>query len=182
MKFVKLFLALVGLALVFIFCKDNDTKVVISFLDYQSPDIYLFLLIMTTFVLGMIAASFANTIKIIQLKRQLKQLQPDGAEQAKETKADKKKDRKARKQEQEKDTKPPVADEPKTVVEEPAPVVAETPAPPETDEVSDAVYEEPAASEPAAEEAPAVIELPQGPMEEPQPEKQPADESQPKQS
>lgn len=179
MKFVKLFLALVGLALVFIFCKDNDTKVVISFLDYQSPEIYLFLLIMTTFVLGMIAASFANTIKIIQLKRQLKQLQPESVEQEKQSKPEKKKDRKARKQE--KETKP-VASEPETVVEQVPDEVDKTPAASVVDEVSDAVYEEPAAEKSAEEETPEVIELPQGPVDEPQPETAAKDESQPKHS
>jgi len=179
MKFVKLFMALVGLALVFIFCKDNDTKVVIRFLDYQSPEIYLFLLIMTTFVLGMIAASFANTIKIIQLKRQLKQLQPEGAEQDKHTKPEKK-NRKARKQELEEETKS-TTPEPKNVVEQAPAVVEETPATPVADEVSDAVYEDPAA-ESAAEETPEVIELPQGPVDEPQTDKQAEDESQPKHS
>nr|WP_320051040.1 lipopolysaccharide assembly protein LapA domain-containing protein [uncultured Desulfuromonas sp.] len=185
MKFVKLFLALVGLALVFIFCKDNDTKVVIRFLDYQTPEIYLFLMIITTFVLGMISASFANTIKIMQLKRQLRQLQPEGTDDEKESKTEKKKDRKARKQDKKTDASEvkPAESEATTVIEEqPAPVIEETPAAPRTEEVSDAVYEEPAPSDSPKEEPPQVIELPQGPVEDAQPEEQVQDETQSKQS
>jgi len=160
MKFVKLFMALVGLALVFIFCKDNDTKVVISFLDYQTPEIYLFLLIMTTFVLGMISASFANTIKIMQLKRQLKQLQPEVATDAKESKRAAQKEKKGKKEE---NTQTAVADESPAVAEE-APTVSPQPPAADTDDVSDAVYEESEAA-PEAVEPPTVIELPAGPQQ-----------------
>jgi uncharacterized integral membrane protein len=157
MKFVKLFMALVGLALVFIFCKDNDTKVVISFLDYQTPEIYLFLLIMTTFVLGMISASFANTIKIMQLKRQLKQLQPDTATDAKESK------RAAKKEKKENSAQTAVADESPAVTDE-TPTASPQPPVAAADDVSDAVYEESEAA-PEPVEPPTVIELPAGPQQ-----------------
>ena len=182
MKFVKLFLALVGLVVVFFFCKDNDTKVVLRFLDYQTPEIYLFLMAITTFVLGMISASFANTIKIMQLKRQLRQLQPEGTDDEKESKTEKKKDRKARKQDKKADGSEakPAESEAATVIEEqPASVIEPALS---TDEVSDAVYEEPAPSDIPKEEPPQVIELPQGPVEDAQPEEQLQDETPSKQS
>ena len=72
MKFVKMFLALVGLAVLFVFVRDNTGKVVVKFWDYATPEIELFLVLIITFVLGMIAASFGSTLKIMQLKRQLK--------------------------------------------------------------------------------------------------------------
>jgi len=67
-----MFLALVGLAVLFIFVRDNTEPVTVEFWGYATPEIELFLLLIITFVLGMIAASFGSTLKIIQLKRQLK--------------------------------------------------------------------------------------------------------------
>lgn len=73
MKFVKMLLALVGLALVFKFSLDNPLPVTVKFHTYLTPEIPLFLLLVSTFILGMIAASFASSLKILQLKRQLRQ-------------------------------------------------------------------------------------------------------------
>ena len=67
-----MFLALVGLAVLFVFVRDNTVKVTVKFWDYATPEIELFLILIVTFVLGMLAASFSSTLKIIQLKRQLK--------------------------------------------------------------------------------------------------------------
>ena len=90
MKFVKMFLALIGLAGLYLFVKDNMGKVVVKFLDYSTPEIELFLILIITFVLGMIVASFSSTLKIIKLKRQLKHAGNSPAEQTKESKKDKK--------------------------------------------------------------------------------------------
>lgn len=72
MKFVKMFLALVGLAVLFVFVRDNTATVVVEFWEYATPEIELFLVLIITFVLGMIVASFGSTLKIMKLKRQLK--------------------------------------------------------------------------------------------------------------
>ena len=77
MKIVKIFAALVGLTFVFLFCSSNDVKVTLKFLEYSTPETYLFLYVLSAFVLGMIAASFGSTLRIMQLKRQLKKNQPD---------------------------------------------------------------------------------------------------------
>ncbi|MFN2257705.1 MAG: lipopolysaccharide assembly LapA domain-containing protein [Desulfuromonadaceae bacterium] len=90
MKFVKMFLALVGLAVLFVFVRDNPDKVTVEFWTYKTPEIELFLVLIITFVLGMIVASFGSTLKIIKLKRQLKHAGTGSAEQAKESRKDKK--------------------------------------------------------------------------------------------
>lgn len=90
MKFVKMFLALVGLAVLFVFVRDNTGKIVVKFWDYTTPEIEIFLLLIITFVLGMIVASFGSTLKIMKLKRQLKHAGASPAEQPKESKKDKK--------------------------------------------------------------------------------------------
>ncbi|MBN2644758.1 MAG: DUF1049 domain-containing protein [Desulfuromonadaceae bacterium] len=74
MKFIKMLAALLGLAVVFKFVMDNPEKVTVQFYKYISPEIPLFLLLITTFVLGMVFASFASTLKILQLKKQLRQV------------------------------------------------------------------------------------------------------------
>ena len=90
MKFVKMFLALVGLAVLFVFVRDNTGKIVVKFWDYATPEIEIFLILIITFVLGMIVASFGSTLKIMKLKRQIKHTGSSPAEQAKESKKDKK--------------------------------------------------------------------------------------------
>ena len=90
MKFVKMFLALVGLAVLFVFVRDNTGKIVVKFWDYATPEIEIFLVLIITFVLGMIVASFASTLKIIKLKRQLKHADTSTAERTQESKKDKK--------------------------------------------------------------------------------------------
>lgn len=90
MKFVKMFLALVGLAVLFVFVRDNTGKIVVKFWDYATPEIEIFLILIITFVLGMIVASFGSTLKIMKLKRQIKHAGDSPAEQAKESKKDKK--------------------------------------------------------------------------------------------
>jgi uncharacterized integral membrane protein len=90
MKFVKMFLALVGLAVLFVFVRDNPGKVVVKFWDYSTPEIELFLILIITFVLGMIVASFGSTLKIIQLKRQLKNAGAAASERVKESRKAKK--------------------------------------------------------------------------------------------
>ncbi|MFA5701081.1 MAG: LapA family protein [Desulfuromonas sp.] len=72
MKFIKMFLALVGLAVLFVFVRDNAEPVTVKFWGYATPEIELFLILIITFVLGMLTTSFGSTLKIIQLKRQLK--------------------------------------------------------------------------------------------------------------
>ncbi|MCD6526787.1 MAG: DUF1049 domain-containing protein [Desulfuromonas sp.] len=175
MKLVKILLALVGLVLVFIFCSGNDTKVVLNFLDYSSPEIYLFLLLLTTFVLGMITASFATTIKMMQLKRQIRQLQPDTAEDVTpENKKDKKK-KKKKKGDEKVEPAPAkaqsvtetVTEQPQQRVVEPATESPADPSPQTSEEVTEAIFEEPE-EEPAAElETPEVIELPASQPEQP---------------
>jgi len=90
MKFVKMFLALVGLAVLFVFVRDNTGKIVVKFWEYATPEIEIFLVLIITFVLGMIVASFGSTLKIIKLKRQLKNAGASSAERTKESKKDKK--------------------------------------------------------------------------------------------
>lgn len=90
MKFVKMFLALVGLAVLFVFVRDNTGKIVVKFWEYATPEIEIFLVLIITFVLGMIVASFGSTLKILQLKRQLKNAGANKAEQVKENKKEKK--------------------------------------------------------------------------------------------
>lgn len=163
MKLVKIFFALVALALVFIFCTENDSKVVVKFLDYTTPEIYLFLLLMTTFVLGMITASFANTVKIMQLKRQLRQLQPETDETV-SSKVKKEKKKKSTDIASPVESKAPNAD-----VSSPAAIssVAQSETV-ETSEISDAVYEEEqvsSESQPAELQTPDVIELPAEPTQ-----------------
>ncbi len=85
MKFLKMFLALIGLALLFIFVRDNTEKIVVEFWDYATPEIELFLILIITFVLGMIVASFGSTLKIMQLKRQLKTARSGVSESSKES-------------------------------------------------------------------------------------------------
>jgi uncharacterized integral membrane protein len=99
MKFVKMFLALVGLAALFVFVRDNTGKIVVKFWDYATPEIELFLVLIITFALGMIAASFGSTLKIFQLKRQLKNAgsgatKPGGENKKEKKEKDKKKDSK----------------------------------------------------------------------------------------
>jgi uncharacterized integral membrane protein len=90
MKFVKMFLALVGLAVLFVFVRDNTGKIVVKFWEYSTPEIEIFLVLIITFVLGMIVASFGSTLKIVKLKHQLKNAGTGSAEQTKESKKDKK--------------------------------------------------------------------------------------------
>lgn len=166
MKIVKIFAALVGLTLVFIFCSSNDTKVTLKFLEYSTPETYLFLYVLSAFVLGMISASFASTVKIMQLKRQLNKLQPEVSGAAvKETRST---DKKAKKEKKKKGKKGVEEKAEEKVEQKPAQVTP--PAPPA--EVSDAVYaadEEPAventntvtpSDEVKEDEVAAVIELP----------------------
>ncbi|MDY0291552.1 MAG: lipopolysaccharide assembly protein LapA domain-containing protein [Desulfuromonadaceae bacterium] len=91
MKFLKMFLALIGLALLFIFVRDNTEKIVVEFWNYATPEIELFLILIITFVLGMIVASFGSTLKIMQLKRQLKNARSGVSESSKENKKGKNK-------------------------------------------------------------------------------------------
>jgi uncharacterized integral membrane protein len=90
MKFVKMFLALVGLAVLFVFVRDNTGKIVVRFWDYATPEIEIFLVLIITFALGMIVASFGSTLKIIKLKRQLKNAGTTTGEPSRENKKDKK--------------------------------------------------------------------------------------------
>ncbi|MGC9518856.1 MAG: LapA family protein [Desulfuromonadaceae bacterium] len=90
MKFVKMFLALVGLAVLFVFVRDNPGKVEVVFWKYKTPEIELFLILIITFVLGMIVASFGSTLKILQLKRQLKNAGTAAPERVKESRKAKK--------------------------------------------------------------------------------------------
>ncbi len=95
MKFVKMFLALVGLAVLYVFVRDNTGKVTVEFWDYATPEIELFLILIITFVLGMIAASFGSTLKIMQLKRQLRSAgSADGVNKKEVQKKEKSKDKK----------------------------------------------------------------------------------------
>ncbi|MDY0191731.1 MAG: lipopolysaccharide assembly protein LapA domain-containing protein [Desulfuromonas sp.] len=154
MKIVKIFAALVGLTLVFIFCSSNDTKVSLNFLEYSTPETYLFLYVLAAFVLGMISVSFGSTIKIMRLKRQINKLQPDDAVAAEKEKN--KKDKKSQPQPQPEVAQPvasPVQVEETPIVTPPASI-------PEPDEnVSDAVFADDTAA--VAEEAKEqVIELP----------------------
>lgn len=157
MKLLKILFALISLALVFVFCIGNDTKVVVNFLDYSSPEIYLFLLLLTTFVLGMISASFASTIKVMQLKRQIRQLQVgEGADPA-GTKKEKKK-RKKTSDVKEADESAVVEPTVKDTVKPSPPSAAPAPSSP-SEEVTEAIFEEPE-QQTAAEDVPDVIELP----------------------
>ncbi|OQY25346.1 MAG: hypothetical protein B6I37_01475 [Desulfobacteraceae bacterium 4572_35.2] len=151
MKFVKIIFALVGLTFVFVFCSSNETKVSLNFLEYSTPETYLFLYVLSAFVLGMIAASFCSTIKIFQLKRQLGKLQPvsDQDSSAKKKKKDKKNKGKD-------DVKQDVVDEPKASRES-APTTVSTPA--TAGAVADAIYEEEVV-ETTVEPVQDVIELP----------------------
>ena len=154
MKFVKIIFALVGLTFVFVFCSSNETKVSLNFLEYSTPETYLFLYVLSAFVLGMIAASFCSTIKIFQLKRQLGKLQPvsDQDSSAKKKKKDKKNKGKD-------DVKQDVVDEPKAS-REPAPTTVSTPATAgAAGAVTDAIYEEEVV-ETTVEPVQDVIELP----------------------
>ncbi|MEA3465021.1 MAG: LapA family protein [Thermodesulfobacteriota bacterium] len=158
MKFVKILFALLGLAVIFKFSMDNPLPVDVTFHEYVTPKIPLFLLLITTFVLGMIAASLGSTLKMIQLKRQIKSLQPNGDVMLP------KKKKKSKKKEQKKDEKDsnvntlPVTED----VTEKEAVVADDPDP-DADEIPDAIIEEPVITEEkkAVElETPEVIALP----------------------
>ena len=165
MKFVKILFALVGLAVIFKFSMDNPALVEVTLHEYVTPKIPLFLLLITTFVLGMIAASFGSTLKMIQLKRQIKSLQT-GSDVVLP-----KKEKKSKKKEQKKDEKDTKANTPPVVevaaekkVAEEVPAAAEVP---DAEEIPDAVIEEtviieePEVVEKAVElETPEVIALP----------------------
>ena len=154
MKFVKILFALVGLAVIFKFSMDNPLPVDVKLHEYVTPKIPLFLLLITTFVLGMIAASFGTTLKMIQLKRQIKSLQPDGDVVLP------KKEKKGKKKEQNKDVKDTSASTPPVIVAAPEKkeVVTEVSV---VEEIPDAVIEEPEVVEKAVKlETPEVIALP----------------------
>lgn len=149
MKFVKIIFALLLVAVLFKFNLDNKESVSVVLYHFTSPLIPTGLLLMTTFVLGMIAASFGSTLKIIQLKRQISKLQPVSAQDSIPKK--KKKDKKSKGED---DVKQDTVDEPQANCE-PAPVTVLTPV---TDEaVTDAVYED---DDAAVEPVQDVIELP----------------------
>ncbi|OQY17279.1 MAG: hypothetical protein B6I36_09210 [Desulfobacteraceae bacterium 4572_35.1] len=152
MKIVKIFAALVGLTFVFIFCSSNDTKVTLSFLEYSTPETYLFLYVLSAFVLGMIGASFASTLKIMQLKRQINKLQPqDNAEVEKTAKG---KEKKNKKKDDEKSEQQIVEEKKVEEVKPEVSPVMETSA--ADDNVSDAVFDD----DKNDSETAAVIELP----------------------
>lgn len=150
MKFVKIIFALLLVAVLFKFNLDNKESVSVILYHYATPLIPLGLLLMTTFVLGMIAASFGSTLKIIQLKRQINKLQPVSGEDS--TPKKKKKDKKNK---GEADVEQGNDDDSQTY-REPASVTV--PTPPKNEAVTDAIYEE--AEEAKAESAQGVIELP----------------------
>lgn len=135
MKFVKIILALLLVAVLFKFNLDNKESVSVVLYQYTSPLIPAGLLLMTTFVLGMIAASFGSTLKIVQLKRQLGRLQPVSAQDS----APKKKKKEKKNMDKAAEHEPVVAPQQcSDSVEE----VVVTP-PPATEElVTDAVYED----------------------------------------
>ncbi len=176
MKFVKILFALIIVAVLFKFNLDNPESTSVVIYHYTSPAIPVGLLLMTTLVLGMIAASFGSTIKIMQLKRQLNKLQPDTgvtAEPKKKSKKEKKKEEKAAAKTADKAVSEPV---PESTVEQdaiPEPVVTPAPTaetvsenvvitpPPVADPVMPATKEEQVADAEIIDEVRDVIELPQ---------------------
>lgn len=157
MKFVKIIFALLLVAVLFKFNLDNKESVSVVLYRYTSPLIPAGLLLMTTFVLGMIAASFGSTLKIIQLKRQIGKLQPASDQDS--TPKKKKKDKKNKGGD---DVKQDNVDEPQAGCE-PASVVV--PTPPTDEAVTDAIYED---DNTAVDPVPDVIELPLDSASQPQ--------------
>ncbi|MBW2186405.1 MAG: DUF1049 domain-containing protein [Deltaproteobacteria bacterium] len=149
MKFVKIIFALLLVAVLFKFNLDNKESVSVVLYHYTSPLIPAGLLLMTTFVLGMIAASFGSTLKIVQLKRQISKLQPVSDQDS--TSKKKKKDKKKKGDD---DVKQEIVDEPQASCE-PAPAPVSTP--PTDEAVTDAVFED---DDTTVDPAPDVIELP----------------------
>ncbi len=158
MKFVKMFFALIILAVVFKFSLDNPAQVTVTIYHYITPQIPLGLLLITTFVLGMIAGAFGTTIKNVQLKHQLKTLQIKGELQgdaAPVAGKKAKKEKKAKKKDKKKD-----ADVPSAAAVAPEATSVTTPPPVDNDvkeEIPDAEIE----TETVAENT--VIELPAAP-------------------
>jgi uncharacterized integral membrane protein len=178
MKIVKIFAALVGLTFVFLFCSSNDVKVTLKFLEYSTPETYLFLYVLSAFVLGMIAASFGSTLRIMQLKRQLKKIQADDEAAPLAQKSSKKS---KNKKVEEAPVAAPIPEPAPEPTPAPQPPKAEIPRPADQDAaVQDAVFEDDAM--PAVEGsqplnkvmeapdngAPAVIELPAAEPAEPE--------------
>jgi len=151
MKFVKIIFALLLVAVLFKFNLDNKESVSVVLYEYTTPLIPAGLLLMTTFVLGMIAASFGSTLRIVQLKRQINKLQPESEQ-----------DSPVKKKKKEKKKKVDVVEEPVSEPQPtPEPIAATVPNPPVGETVSDAVYEEDAVVEDkTAEPVQDVIELP----------------------
>lgn len=160
MKFVKIIFALLVVAALFKFNLDNKESVSVIFYEYTTPLIPAGLLLMTTFVLGMIAASFASTLKIVQLKRQISKLQPESSSQN-DSEKKRKKEKKKKTEVQEKPADVPQENTVSTPVEVATPPVDEA--------VSDAVYEEDSAEEEKDEAVQDVIELPMEAAEPTQP-------------
>lgn len=149
MKFVKIIFALLLVAVLFKFNLDNKESMSVVLYHYTSPLIPAGLLLMTTFVLGMIAASFGSTLKIIQLKRQIGKLQP-----VSDQKSAPKKKKKDKKNKGDDDVKQDNVAEPQACCD-PAPAPVPTPLTEEA--VTDAIYEDDVVE---ADPAPDVIELP----------------------
>jgi len=160
MKFVKILFALIAVAVLFKFNLDNKELANVVLYHYTSPQVPIGLLLMTTLVLGMIAASFASTLKIMQLKRQINKLQPDGVVAPEKEKKKNKKEKKGEEQPVTQQTADSSNQQSAAVVVPPvvAPSVATVS---DLDEnVSDAVFEDDATVVTEEEASPQVIELP----------------------
>jgi len=74
MKYVKIFLALVILVVMFIFGINNAQTVQVIFFSYHSPPLPLFLILLFSFALGFVMAALVCAIRFGQLHRQIAQL------------------------------------------------------------------------------------------------------------
>jgi uncharacterized integral membrane protein len=76
MKALRILLAIIILVVLFIFTVNNIRTVPVTFLWY-SAELPLFLVIITSFILGLLLAALFNLIKNSQLRRQLVQLEKE---------------------------------------------------------------------------------------------------------
>jgi uncharacterized integral membrane protein len=75
MKTLRYALALIILIVLFIFSAYNAQLVRLSFFEYQTPQLPLFLVLIFVFFLGLLLAGLFNTLRVSQLRRQIGQLQ-----------------------------------------------------------------------------------------------------------
>ena len=74
MKIVKILLGLVVLVLLLFFSIDNPQQVQVTFHQYTTPKMPLFLILITALMLGFLAASLLHAVTLLRQRRHIQQL------------------------------------------------------------------------------------------------------------